>query len=87
MRKGRRRQRGPAATGHMTNEAARNGPSYGLTLFFLRMATIKTRWQRYKVIGRAAMTADDGKLMFHFNTPESTIWIDNVRFQESGGLF
>jgi hypothetical protein len=39
MRKGRRRQRGPAATGHVTNEAARNGPSYGLTLFltlFLR---------------------------------------------------
>jgi hypothetical protein len=42
--------------------------SYG----FLKTATIKTRWQRYKVIGRAAMTADDGKFMFHFNTPDSS---------------
>jgi hypothetical protein len=57
--------------------------SYG----FLRTAHITTRWQTQQLVGRASMTADDGKLMFHFNTPDSKIWIDDIRFQERRGLF
>jgi len=51
----------------------------------LRVSTeITPRWKRYRLSGRALVTADDGRFIFHCGGTVGDIWIDDVKLQDRG---
>jgi len=55
------------------------------TFYGLRVSTeITPRWKRYRLSGRALVTADDGRFIFHCGGTVGDIWIDDVKLQDRG---
>jgi len=55
------------------------------TFYGFRVSTeIGPRWRTYRLSGRAMVTAEDGRIVFHCRGALGDIWIDKVKFQDRG---
>jgi hypothetical protein len=55
------------------------------TFYGFRVSTeIGPRWRTYRLRGRAVLTAEDGRIVFHCRGAIGDIWIDNIKFQDRG---
>ncbi len=55
------------------------------TFYGFRVITeVTPNWQKHRLVGRAMVTAKDGKLMFQCGGIVGDLWIDDVSFQDCG---